>query len=209
MDRLQGEIADEQSSLTTARQTAAESEKAKRGTGKAYTREQAELRGRFLDAQTALPVSGAHAEPATGERRDYTAMAGLAGYGRKEYDELDAPSQRAARLEIDRELALRQELNRTAKTLSTGDEASLGRREQRETDRDFDRTLEQGIRDGGQTMPASRGQSSKLDTWLREGRTERRSADAHAQAREEESSVMRDAREVAARRKRQLGRERR
>ena len=42
MNRLQGEIGGEQSSLTTARRTLADGEKAKRMTGSSSTREQAE-----------------------------------------------------------------------------------------------------------------------------------------------------------------------
>ena len=44
MGRLRGEIAGEQGSLTAARQTVADGEQAKRGTGNVYTREQAERR---------------------------------------------------------------------------------------------------------------------------------------------------------------------
>ncbi len=203
MDRLHGEIGNDQSSLTAARQTVDEGKKAKRGGSNMFTRAQAERRADFLDAQTALPAARARAE--SGERRDYAAMAGLAGYGRREYEALDAPGRRAARLEIDRELALRKELGRTEQGFAAEREGSLGGRERRKADRDFDRRLEQGMRDGGDTMPASR--LSKLDSWQQEGRAARRTPDAHT--REGESSVMRDAREVAARRKRQLGRDRR
>jgi hypothetical protein len=209
MERLEGEISSGEGSLATARQMVDGGKKAKRGTGNVFTREQAERRGRFLDAQAALPASGVRAGPGGGERRDYGAMAGLAGYGRSEYDQLDASSQRAARLEIDRELALRQELNTTAIGLAASGGGSLGRRQQRKTDRDFDRTLEQGMRDAGHRLPSSRSQHSNLDSWLQESRRMRSSGGALARVGEEESSVMRDAREVAARRKRQLGRDRR
>jgi hypothetical protein len=204
--RVGGEIGDEQERLNTARGVVDKGKKAHRATGNVYTRAQNEERARFLDEQAALPAAGARTE--SGERRDYAAMAGLAGYGRREYEQLDAPSRRTARLEIDRELALRKEVSRAAENPATEGEASLGRRERRKVDRDFDRTLERGMRDGGHTMPASR--LSKLDSWQQAGRAKRRAADAHTRAGEEgESSVMRDAREVAARRKRQLGRDRR
>ncbi len=203
--RVGGEVEDEQERLNTARGKVDDGKKAHKASGKAYTRAQSEERARFLGEQAALPAAGARAK--SGERRDYAAMAGLAGYGRREYKQLDARSRRAARLEIDRELALRKELSRAAQDPTTEGEASLGDRERRLLDRDFDRTLEQGMRDGGHTMPASR--LSKLDSWQQAGRAERSAPEAHPRAGEGESSVMRDAREVAARRKRQLGRDRR
>jgi hypothetical protein len=209
MDRLRGEIAGEESSRSAARQTVELGEKAKRGTGTVYTREQAEQSARFLDAQAALPAGRARGGSGGGEQRDYAAMAGLAGYGHREYEGLDARRRRAARLEIDRELALRKELNATAKDIAMAGAGSLGRREKWKTDRKFDRTLEQRARDGGHELPSSaKPKRSGLDSYLYDARartprtpagTERRSAS--------ESSVMRDAKEVAARRKRQLGRE--
>jgi hypothetical protein len=203
--RIDGEIGADQERLNTARRTVDEGKKAHRATGNVYTRAQSEARARFLDEQAALPDAGARAD--TGKRRDYVAMAGLMGYGRREYEQLDAQGRRAARLEIDRELALRKELSSAAEDPATEGETSSGRRERRKVDRDFDRTLEQGMRDGGHTMPASR--LPQLDSWQQAGRAERRAADAHTRMGEGESSVMRDAREVAARRKRQLGRDRR
>jgi hypothetical protein len=206
MDRLGAEIAGERSSLTAARRTVADGEKAKRATGNAYTRAQAEEYARLLDAQAALPAGGARRGSGGGEQRDYAAIAGLAGYGRKAYEGLDGRSQRAARLEIDRELALRKELNATVKDVATGGEGSLRGRERRKTDRKFDRTLEQRIRDGGHELPQSaRPKRSAIDAYLHDGSADRRSASTGGH----ESSVMRDAREVAARRKRQLGGERR
>jgi hypothetical protein len=205
--RIGGEIEDEQGRLNAARQVVDDGKKAYKATGSVYTRAQSEERARLLDEQAMLPAAGALAE--SGKRRDYAAMAGLAGYGRREYEELDAPSRRAARLEIDRELALRKELNNAAQAPTVEGEASLGRRERRKVDTDFDRTLEQGMRDGGHKMPSSRSKLSKLDSWQQAGRAERRGTGTHTQTGEGESSVMRDAREVAARRKRQLGRDRR
>jgi hypothetical protein len=196
-ERIEGEVAREQQTLNTARRTVDDGEKAKRGTGNVYTREQAEQRARFLDAQAALPAGGAGG----GEQRDYAGMAGLAGYGRKGYEGLDPRGQRAARLEIDRELALRKELSATARDVAMGDQGRLGRREQRKVDKRFDSRLNEGMREGGHRMPSSRDKRSGFDSWLQDGRSERRSAGAG------ESSVMRDAREVATRRKRQLGRE--
>jgi hypothetical protein len=203
--RIDGEIGEEQERMNGARRAVADGEKAQKASGNVYTQAQSEERARFLDEQAALPAARARAESV--ERRDYAAMAGLAGYGRREHEGLDAQSQRAARLEIDRELALRKELRRAAEDPTAEGEASLGHRERRKVDRDFDRTVEQRMRDGGHKMPAS--QRSKLDSWQQEGRAARRAAGAHATAKEGESSVMRDAREVAARRKRQLGKDRR
>jgi hypothetical protein len=205
--RIGGEIGDEQERLNSARRVVDEGKRTHKATGKVHSREQAAERARFLDEQAALPGAGVRAE--SGERRDYAAMAWLAGYGRRELEELDASSQRAARLEIDRELAVRKELSGAAQDLAADGEVSLGRRERRKVDRDFDRTLERGMRAGGHTMPSSRSRPSKLDSWQQAGRAERRSTGVHPRAGEGQSSVMRDAREVAARRKRQLGRDRR
>jgi hypothetical protein len=193
MDRLQGEITGEQSSFAAARQKVAAGEKAKQATGKPYTREQSEERARLIAAQAALPA---------GKQRDYAAMAGFVGYGPREFEALDARHQRAARLEIDRELARHKELNATAQDVAVGSEGLLGRREQRKTDKRFDRALEQRVREGGHELPSSaRPKPSALDSYLQDSR-------AHAKARDE-SSVMGHVREVAAHRRRQLGRERR
>ncbi len=214
-DRVKGEIEREQDTLNAARQVAREGERARRGTGDMYTRERREQQERFLDAQAAIPAGvrardraetrGTAAERGgrVGERRDYAALAGLAGYGRDEYERLDPRRKRETRLEIDRELALRRELNETARTLAAGGEAvQLGRRERHRASRELDGALQQRMRDGGHSMPASRRTRSGFDAWREAGRAERRSTGGP------ESSVLRDAREVAARRKRQLGRDR-
>lgn len=190
MDRLQGEITTEQSSLTAARQTVTGGERAKRGSGNAYTREQSEQRASFLAAQAALPA---------GRERDYAGMAGLAGYGRREYEGLDAGFQRAARLEIDRELAMHKAANTTAGDVAAGGMGSLRRHEQRKLNRGFDSTVEQHVGAGGHELPSSaRPKPSSIDSHLQESR---------ARSRAKESSVVRDAREVQAHRRRQLGRE--
>ena len=205
-DRVKGEIERGQEALTTARRVVREGERALRRTGNVYTRERREEQDRFLDAQAALPRS-ARAQPA-GERRDYAALAGLAGYGREEYERLDSGRERAARLEIDRELALRRELNETASTFAAGGETvRLGRRARRRADREFDGALRQRMQGGGHSMPASRSERSRFDAWREAGRADQRSNGARSPI-SDGSSVMRDAREVAARRKRQLGRDR-
>ena len=203
MDRFGTEIAGEQGALTAARQTVADGERAKRASGKVYTSEQLQERTGLLDVQAALPDRG-RAGPG-GARRDYAGVAGIAGYAPREFEALDDNHKRAARLEIDRELAHYKELHATGRDIAAGSEGSLGRREQRKTNKQFDRRHEQRVRDGGHELPASaRPKPSALDAYLQDSRASR----AQARARGE-SSVMRDAREVSARRKRQLGRERR
>ncbi len=200
--RIEEEIGHSQQGLNAARQVASDGERARRAGGRLYTRGQAEERERFLDAQAALPASARARGSRAGERRDYAALAGLAEYGREEYERLDPRGQRAARLEVDRELALRKELNATAGDLAVGGGAPpLGRREKRNVKEEFDSTLHKRMGDGGHGMPASLVERSGLDRWRKDGRTDRGSARAR------ESSVMRDAHEVAARRKRQLGRD--
>jgi hypothetical protein len=133
------------------------------------------------------------------QRRDYAALASLAGYGRAEYQQLDPLRQRQARLEIDRELALRRELGGAAAELARGG-GSLGGREQRKVAKEFDRTVGQRMKDGGHEPPASsRSPSSPVDGWLAESERARSLASGN-------SPVMRDIHEVAQRRKRQLGR---
>ena len=185
--RIQGEIAHERDSLSAAQRTVADGKRAQRRGGQVYTREQHQDRARFLDAQAALT-----------QGRDYAALAGLAGYGRVEYQRLDPRRRREARLEVDRELALRRELGGAAEDVAAGGGEGLGRREQRRVDRDFDRTLQQRLQDSGHGLPASRQKRPPpLDSWLAQAR-----ARPPAPAR---SPVMRDAHDVAQRRKRQLG----
>jgi hypothetical protein len=206
--RIEGEIERDQDALNTARRVTSDGEQALRAGGGVYTRERLEQQDRFLQAQAALPASNrlrdrSESGPGDGKRRDYAALAGLAGYGRGEYERLDPRARRAARLEIDRELALRKELDETAGSLAaSGETVRLGRREQRRAEKTFDSALQQRMRDGGHSMPALRREPSKLDPWRQAGRAERGPAS-------DRSSVMRDAHEVAARRKRQLGRDRR
>jgi hypothetical protein len=77
---------------------------------------------------------------------------------------------------------------------------SLRRREQHKLNKGFDSRVEQQVGAGGHELPSSaRPKPSAFDSYLH---------DARARSRANESSVMRDARDVAARRKRQLDRER-
>jgi len=226
--RIEGEIARRQQALTSARQVVGEGERAQRTGGRVYTRASQEERARFLDAQAALPASvdagragaggragartngsasdaeagrdgGASSRRSTAPQRDYAALASLAGYGRAEYQQLDPHRRRQARLQIDRELALRRELGGAAEELAQSG-GSLGRREQRKVAKELDRTVGQRMKDGGHEPPASpKSPSSPVDGWLAE------SARANSLA-SGSSPVMRDIHEVAQRRKRQLGR---
>jgi hypothetical protein len=178
--RVEGEAKRKHEALTSAQRVAGTSREV-------YAREHLDARERFLDAQAALPGSGARpgrgpdqgtrAEP----RRDYPRLAGLAGYGREEYEGLDPRSQRTARLRIDRELALRGQMSNGV--------AEVGR-----TASDLARKPSIGASRHGERERAMSAARDRIDpSLLRQAR---------------ESSVMRDAREVAAGRKRQLGRDR-
>ncbi len=199
--RVRGEIDSEQEALNTAQRVVREGAQSQRRTGELHSRERRDAHDRFLNAQAALPAGGRAG--GAGERRDYAALAGLAGYGRAEYERLDPRGQRAARLEIDRELALRSELGETARALASRQGAvRVGRHERRKAGREFDGALQWRMKDAGHSLPASRTKRSGFDAWREDGR-----ANASAQG-SSGSSVMRDAHDVAARRKRQLGRDR-
>jgi hypothetical protein len=121
---------------------------------------------RFLDAQAQLPPLGGSVGPGS-RGRSYPAMAGIAGYGRREYLQLDPIKAFVARQQIDRQLALRREV-----TMGSG---AAG----------FDRR-----KPADDAAPPTRRRAKS-----------RRPAGASPS----ESRVMRDARDVAAGRKRQLG----
>ena len=80
--------------------------------GASERRRDAEVRGAgytsFLDAQAEELHGRRHGEAFAGATR-YAALAGLAGYGRREYAQLDTAKKQAARELIDRELMLRRE----------------------------------------------------------------------------------------------------
>jgi hypothetical protein len=193
MSRLQGEIASDRDSLAAAQQTVEIGTQARQTSDNPYTRAQAEKGGRFLDAQAALGAG----------ERDYAGAAGIANYGRREYEALDARGQQVARREIDQELAVRKGLGAAARDVAAGGEGSLGRREQKKVDKKFGQTLEQEVKAEGHELPSSLKQRPKrpgFDAQLQDWR---------AGGSNGESRVMRDAHEVRAGRKRQLGRERR
>jgi hypothetical protein len=158
-----------------------------------------ELRARevFLSEQAALPPSrDARASPA-GARRDYAELAGLLGYTPSEYDALAPAAQRATRLELDRELALRREISAAVGDVARGAEArALRGRPKRGAESAVDSALDRRLRAAGEKPPAS-ALRSPIDRW-RAGRAERSPGTTS-------SRVLEDARAVAERRKRQLG----
>jgi hypothetical protein len=244
--RVEAEVERGQDALDEARRTASEGERVQRRTGRVHTPEQARERHEWLDAQAALPaaadargradarsrgrLAGDHSQ--SGAVRDYAGLASLAGYSRVQYEGLAPRPQREARLEIDRELALRRELSDAASTVAAAGEPAPGRRERRRAGRDFDRALEERLRQGGHAPPRSRTGGSvpgpshgpSREGTPREGHPhEGHPRDAHRHPRwhgprghaaggghggdsRQESPVLRDAHEVARRRKRQLGR---
>jgi hypothetical protein len=200
--RVAGEIAAEQDTLSRARRAVADGENAKRRTGQPHTREQLEERARFLDAQAALPAAGRVG--ANGERRDYAALAGLAGQGRGEYERLDPRGRREARARIDRELAMRRELGGAVADVAARTQAgSPGWLDRRRGGLELEGALGERLRSEGHRRPDAPRDGSQLEEWKREG-----AAVAHPRAQGTGSPVLDDAREVAARRKRQLGRDR-
>ncbi len=220
--RIDGEVEHGQRALNEARRTAAEGGRARLRTGRPYTAAQLRERAEWLDAQAVLPPargSGAHrgagdggaggraqnGDAAGGARRDYGGLAGIAGYTREQYDQLAPRAQREARLEIDRELALRRELRGAAGAIVAADERVPGRRERRRAGKDFDRALEERLRQGAHTAPRSRERPPR--------RERPRDVPHHSPGPDPtqrpgggfESPVLRDAHEVARGRKRQLG----
>jgi hypothetical protein len=206
--RVRGEIEREQAALSAAQRTVRDGERARRRTGEVHTRERRDARSRFLDEQMEL-ASSAQARLGA-EHRDYAGLAGLAGYGREEYERMGSRAQRAARVEIDRELALRRELGKTANALvPEGDTERLGHRARRSAARSFDEKVQRRMQDAGRSLPASRAKRSAIDAWSQSGRAQANGAEQPSWVgAAERSAVMRDAHEVAARRKRQLGRDR-
>jgi hypothetical protein len=221
--RVEGEVGRGQLVLNEARHTAAEGERAQLRTGHVYTAEQLRERSEWLDAQAALPPAragggvgrgtggglggGANGDAgAGGAQRAYGGLAGLAGYTREQYEQLTPRVQRETRLEIDRELALRRQLRDAAGAVVAAGEHASGRRERRRAEKDFDGALAEHLRQGGHSAPGSRDRPPR--------RERPRDIPPHRSPRPDpprrsgggfESPVLRDAHEVARRRKRQLG----
>ncbi len=231
--RVEGEVERGQLALNEARHAAAEGERAQLRTGRVHTAEQLRERSDWLDAQAALSSARvgdgtrggveSRAQSGTaggvgsqrgdtaggGARRDYAALAGLVGYSREQYEQLAPRTRREARLEIDRELALRRQLRGAAGAVADSCPPTLrapGRRERRRAEQDFDGALDQGLRQNGHSAPRSRDRTPR--------RERPRGVPPHLAPRADpprrpgggfESPVLRDAHEVARRRKRQLG----
>jgi hypothetical protein len=211
--RIEGEARAVQDRLSTARETVADGRRVRRASGRRYTRAEVEERGRFLDAQAQLaPSARSRTLPGNGSqavapRRDYTALAGLVGYESRQYERLDARLQRDARLKIDRELALRREEARAnAGGPQVPDDARAPVHPPTVDPRQGPRTVPSrqalgtgSSRQGPRTGPSWQG--------LGMGPHAPRPAPRSGVGRrvELESPVMRDAREVAQRRKRHLG----
>jgi hypothetical protein len=196
--RLTEALTREEGELVWARRAVDAGERAERRTGEPHTREQRGEYGRLLDTQAALPARGR--ADGRGRRRDYAALAGLAGFGRQEYERLDPRRRREARLQIDRELAMRKELGGAAADVAAA-VAAPGRAERRRAGKELERTLGVRLRTEGQRRPNAPGASAQIEAWKRVGAAE--------QARTRTGSpVLDDALEVAAGRKRQLGRDR-
>jgi hypothetical protein len=198
MGVVQGEIAAERSSLDVGQQRVKEGEREKRMTGSPHSSKQYAKHEQWLEAQAELPD---HGRPGPGgEKRDYARLAGIAKYGQKEFEELSSGDQRVARLKIDRELAARKQASVAARDVAARHTSSPPTREEHEAVKDVNRKLEQ-VSTGGSKPPSPRVKGSPPGSPRHNSRTERRSAGAG------ESGPVRDAREVAAHRRRQLGRE--
>jgi hypothetical protein len=176
--RVEGELTERERRLSAARRRVAEGEAVRRLTGMPYTRGEVKRRERFLDEQAALPSS---ARRARGRHRDYAALASLAGYGREQYERLDPRYRRETRLRVDRELAARGQ---------SGWQSQLGHRqtEPYTPPRQSATPPRQSAPGGASSL--DRRPAGELSSAIRASR---------------ESAVMRDAREVAAGRKRELG----
>ncbi len=155
-----------------------------------FSTEQLRERERFLEAQALLLSSAQRSGAGDLARRDYPALAGLAGLGPRKYEGLHARGKRAARLQIDRELDARA---------IAGDQPG--------DDRPV-RALQGGAvareRSAGH-RPAPAG-SARGDVDSSGPVGHHTGAGGHARDAPSESSVMADIRAVAERRKRQLGR---
>jgi hypothetical protein len=124
-ERIEAEAGAARSELDRAHRAAAGREPTARPSTRTDDRRD---RARFLDRQSVLPAALEAHRGRAAVRRDYVALAGLAGHGAREYEQLAPREQRVARLAIDRELAIRRErLLTTAGATSTVETATGGR----------------------------------------------------------------------------------
>jgi hypothetical protein len=216
--RIEAELARRERRLRVARKQAAAGEWALRLTGTPYTRGDVERRERFLDAQAGLPPATRQraalqragqrrdgqrrdgqrrdgqrrdGSPGDGLQRDYAALAGLVGYGREQYERLDPRHRRQARLQIDRELALRH--GSLSPRTASSQAPSLA-----------PRWGDPGI-PGEHSSGARVSRASNAVRPSRESTAANANRESSAARGSRESVVMRDAREVQAGRKRELG----
>ena len=202
--RVEAETTQAQREQDSARSLAAGGERMW-GVGEHRKTEERQRRARWLDAQAALPDNGAGTHQ--GRRRDYPALAGLAGHERGEYERMTPSAQRQARLNIDRELRLRRELNKAAAAGEPKVEQPQPRgAKQRRAVQRFDRDLKKSLSTDGQKPPPSLQGGSAVETWREEGRRAAKRPERAAQDRAGESQAVRDARARDAARRRQFGR---
>ena len=201
--RIEGEATRAQQELDGARRVTVGGERVW-GVGEHRKTEERQRHARWLDAQAALPDNAAATRG--GQRRDYPALAGLVGHERGEYERMSVGSQRQARLDIDRELRLRRELNKAASGELGAEKPQSGGRNERKAADSFDRDLHKRMSSAGRRPPPSLQKRSAIDTRREAGRRTQKTPARTAQDRAGESQVVRDARGRAAARKRQLGR---
>jgi hypothetical protein len=212
-ERVEEGILAERGRVAQARRFGTRGDGGESGTREVRTNQRAEEYTRFLDAQAALPaardrlrrgeIDGAH-NAAPRRRRDYVALASLVGYGREEYERLDPRRRREARLEIDRELEARRRTEGVALGAVAGLPNTMTARERSGPEKEVARAAEYPRRENTHDLPRSHtGQSPRSD---RANPPAGASSSRESTVSPPESTVMRDAREVAQRRKRQLGR---
>jgi len=204
--RVQGETAHDQQQLNEDRGLIADGERVQRQGGIGYGEVRSQAHKRWLDAQAALPEGGTGTHG--GQRRDYRGLAGLAGYEPGEYDQLSPKGKRQTRLNIDRELRARRELNKAADGEWSIDEPKLRGREQRRANEGFDSRLEERLAADGHGLAPSLRKRSSMDAWREEGRRAQEESRARAEQRHAgKPPVPREENDdVAAARKRQFGR---
>lgn len=153
--RIEGEMAAAEAGVLTARSILRRSgtPKAAGGEPRADASE-IERREQLLDREAAIVRSAGSRGRAPAGRRDYEALAGLAGRTRSEYRRLDPASQRRARLEIDRELDVRRQLSSRTGDLTASPRPRVERRAA-EPGADARGGRERGRRAGG-AEPGSR-----------------------------------------------------
>jgi hypothetical protein len=183
-ERIQGEIGHTQQRLEGARQLALAGQRTRRRTGQRYTRTEVEEHDRFLDAQAALPASGRERGSPPADKRTRTGETVLADGARRDYVALASL--------VDHSRTQYEQLDPRRRR-----EARLA------IDREL--VLRRALRphDPRSQEPVAhpRDPSSGSGECGRKARDDR----PDTGTARHQSSVMRDAHEVARRRKRQLG----